>query len=181
MTELTQKVIPDTIGIGYYVVEREEVDPDGSIVNVPAIGVSKVEADVIRMREQFISFNEIAEKLGITVLHAQTVYYQAMNRDYEQVVESMNAIRYSELILLEGQIKHLLEMQKLMPDNLEVTKTLIVVLNRRSKLLGLDAPERIQAQVQVSSFEEQLKVLDASFIEVIEDALTAENSKRTLR
>lgn len=181
MRDLMQKVVPNEDGIGYYVIEREAIEPNGDIVTVPAVGISDVEAEIIRLRSEYVSFTDIAKQLGMTKYEVTNRYYACMNRDYEQIVESMNAIRYEELMLLEGQIKHLLDIQKQMPDNLFIVDKLVLVLNRRSKLLGLDAPERIQAQVQVSSFEEQLKVLDASFIEVIEDALTAENSKRTIR
>lgn len=181
MKDLMQKVIPNDDGIGHYVIEREVINEDGDVVSVPALGVSNLEAQIIRLRADYTSFPDIAKKLDIPVYEVTNLYYAAMSRDYEQLVGSMNAMRFEEFMLLDGQIKHLLDMQKQMPDNLFIVDKLVLVLNRRSKLLGLDAPERIQAQVQVSSFEEQLKVLDASFIEVIEDALTAENNKRTIR
>lgn len=177
MTKLKQKVSLNENGIGYYVVERQELDGDGNVINVPST-ITPIEEEIVRLRLAYVPFSEIAKQLDIDVNSVKKKYYATMSRDFEQVAESMNIIRYEELLLLENQIKHCLEMQKSMPDNLEIVDKIISVLNRRSKLLGLDAPERFQAQVQVSSFEDQLKLLDAEYVEVIENAVNKEYKKR---
>lgn len=177
MTDLMQKVLPTDDGVGYYVVEREEINAEGDIVSVPST-VTPVEQEIIRLRREYVPFHEIAKQLNMKLGEVHTIYYATMSRDFEQVAESMNIIRYEELLLLENQIRHCLEMQKIMPDNLEIIDKMLSIVTRRSKLLGLDAPERFQAQVQISTFEDQLKLLDAEYVEVIEDALNKEHAKR---
>jgi len=177
--ELKQKVALNDDGIGYYVLEREHELATGEVVTVVSQPfTTEQDAEIIRLRTEMVPFAEIAEKFGMTAVDVTKRFYLLMNRDYEQLVDSMNAMRYSELLLLEGQIKNILDLQKSMPDGMHFVDRLIALLNRRSKLLGLDAPERFQAQVQISSYEEQLQALDAEYVEVISEALNAEHRKR---
>lgn len=179
MSELTQKVALNEDGTGYYVLERE-YDVDGKVVTLTSgDDVPQLQRDIIRMRAEMTPFRDIADQLNLSLHEVTNLYYIAMNRDYEQLVESMNAIRYSELMLIESQIKELLDLQRTQFDNLGIHDRLVMWLNRRSKLLGLDAPERFQAQVTVSSYEEQLQMLDAEYVEVISDALNKQHRKKT--
>lgn len=174
---LKQVIEPDKLGLGYYVLSREYLDEKGNVVKIDsADAVSKLEMQIMKLHLQDdLSLYDTADKLGMPVNEVKHIYYKAHARDYEQVVEAMNARRYEMYMRYERQYFHLIEQQRVMPDNLDVVNKINAVLTSEAKLLGLDAPQRVHVDANIATtVEDRIKTMDAEYVELIEDAITRE-------
>lgn len=120
------------------------------------------EKQVIDLRRQGMSFRQIADILdysGPGAVH--NVYKRVMERDYELLAEAAHALRIEQMEQLDEQLHQLLERQKLDPDNLNVVDRILKVMERKSKLIGLDAAIKTEAKVNMAmTHEEILDLLD---------------------
>lgn len=165
------KRVNDQIGLGSYQASVTVKDPKTNKDITISSEVPEWHAEIVALRRQRVPFSEIAKELKRPLETVYRVYYSLMNDNYTAVAESLNAIRQEELELLDSQVRHLLDLQNSDKANLKIIDSLIKVMERRSKLLGLDAPERVEASVVTSSLEDQLKMLDAEYVAQIVDSI----------
>lgn len=120
------------------------------------------EREVINLRRKGKSFRQIADELGLSGPGAaHNIFKRVMEKDYEITKEAAMAHREEQLHQLDEQLGLLLERQLVDPDNLNVTDRILKVLERKSKLLGLDAALKTETKVDMSmSHEEILDMLD---------------------
>jgi DNA-binding CsgD family transcriptional regulator len=100
------------------------------------------EQEVLKLRRGGLTWDLIAERVGLSISGAYTAYERSLKR---VVAEDVNAIRQIEserLDLAQSAIWG----KVLQGDNPSVAN-LLRIMERRAKLFGLDQPTRIQAEV----------------------------------
>lgn len=114
-------------------------------------------AKAVSMRRAGMTFDAIARELDVS----QSVVWMAvdrwMKRTREEVKEAANDVREMELARLDKATE--LIMSAIEDGELQAVDRLVKVIDRRSKLLGLDAPTQIQATldgVDGASYAERL-------------------------
>lgn len=161
------KKIEDALGLGHY--DKEEVPKTRSRNIRKAANIKKrymqgtdiLEQEVIRLRREGKSFRQIADELKLaTPGSAHRIFTRVMERDYEITKEAANAHREEQLHLLDEQLGALLVRQQVDPENLQVVDRILKVLERKSKLIGLDAAIKTETNITMLSHEQALEQLD---------------------
>lgn len=156
------------LGVGTYV-ETKTVSLDENRKAVQAVAdIPEWLVDVVRQRRQGVSMTIISEELGVPFATVQKAYHRVMNDFQSDAPEAIIAAREEQIARLDDQLKKMLELQEADSENLKIVDKILAIEARRAKLLGLDAPERVDARVIATSFEDQLKALDADYVEINE-------------
>ena len=110
------------------------------------------EAEVIRLRREGLTWDMIAQKVGYSdASGAHRAYEAACKRIiYSEVVEIRN-IEQDRLDIAQSAI-----WSDVLQGDLPAINTLIKIMDRRAKLLGLDMPIRVQQEVTVWNGDGQL-------------------------
>ena len=121
-----------------------------------------LEKDVIALRRKGRSFRQIADELNLSGPGAaHNIFKRVMEKDYEITKEAAMAHREEQLHQLDEQLGLLLERQTVDPDNLNVVDRILKVLERKSKLIGLDSAIKTETKVDMNmSHEDILDMLD---------------------
>ena len=110
--------------------------------------VRRREAEALRLRTEGLSYREVGDQLGVGETMSRRIVQRALRR---LLVEPAN-----EVIALECQRLDLLmsaAMPRALAGSARWAEVAIRVMERRARLLGLDAPTR--SEVHVLSLEEQ--------------------------
>jgi predicted transcriptional regulator len=106
-------------------------------------GFIKTEADALndrealRLRSQGLSYREIADELGVDTSTAYRRTQRALSAVPVEDVESYRLLELDRLDALQRAI-----WDKAIDGNLNALDRVLAIMSRRSKLLGLDAPQR---------------------------------------
>lgn len=109
-----------------------------------AIKTAEKHAQVLELRKQGKSLQEIADALGYS--HPSGAH-QALTRAIEQMVsEPAEDVKALELLRLDGMFSE--AWKKVEAGDLALGDFVLRLMARRAKLLGLDAPEKMEALVK---------------------------------
>lgn len=120
------------------------------------------EQEVIKLRRKGYSFQKIADTLGLANRgSAYNIFKRVMERDYALTQEEVETYRAEELARLEEIHHKLMDYIDESRGGLQIVDRILKVMDRKAKLLGLDAPTRTETKVDMSlSHEQALLELD---------------------
>lgn len=101
------------------------------------------EAEVVRLRRKGKTFDEIATAVGFT--NKGTAYATWKNANARLIVEDVEEIRKMEGERLDTAQAAIWD--DVLAGEIPAINTLLRLMERRSKLFGLDSPVRVQAEV----------------------------------
>ena len=101
------------------------------------------EAEVVRLRRQGMTFDDIAAAVGFT--NKGTAYTTWKNANARIIVEDVDEIRKLEGERLDTAQAAIWD--DVLAGDVAAVNTLLRLMDRRSKLFGLDSPVRVQAEV----------------------------------
>jgi len=93
--------------------------------------------DALRLRSEGLSYREIAERLGVDTSTAYRRVQRALSAVPAEDVETHRALELDRLDALQRAV-----WDKAIDGNLNALDRVLAIMSRRSKLLGLDAPQR---------------------------------------
>lgn len=109
----------------------------------PKPEVLEKEAEVVKLRRGGLTWDLIAQRVGYKhPASARDAYMRASARIVRDDVEAIRRTEEDRLDLAQSAI-----WAKVLQGDLTAVNTLVRVMERRAKLLGLDQPVRIQAEV----------------------------------
>jgi hypothetical protein len=113
------------------------------MARTPDPDVLAKEAEVVKLRRGGLTWDLIAERVGYAFPSAAHAAYQrAAQRVVAEDIEAIRQVETERLDLAQSAIWG----KVLQGDNPSITN-LLRIMERRAKLLGLDQPTRIQAEV----------------------------------
>lgn len=116
------------------------------------------EEEALTWRQTGLSYREIGKRMGISGEGARKCVVRAMDRLRPVVEERAEEVRELELARLDIATQGL--MPKVEDGNAQAVDKLVKVMERRARLLGLDAPTKSQINVDVTTLtDEQLEAL----------------------
>jgi len=104
---------------------------------------AEADGEALRLRSRGMTYREIGEALGVD--HS-TAYRRAQRALTSVVVEAVEEHRTIELLRLDALQSSL--WPKALEGNLQAVKAILSIMERRSKLLGLDAPQRTHTTLE---------------------------------
>jgi hypothetical protein len=153
-------------------------------------------AQVVQMRLAGASFEEIGQQLGVTDSRAHQLWTDALDRTAKEPADRWRALELQRLDQLQAAATavlhathHVIHSAKVVVDDqsrpyvdhgpvLAAVNTLVRVMERRARVLGLDAPARVDAKVDgtlttmdaidahIAELEAQLGADDPTYYEV---------------
>jgi predicted DNA-binding protein (UPF0251 family) len=103
------------------------------------------DAEALRLRSQGLTYRQIASRLGVN----ESTAYRRVQRALEAIpFEEVSEYRQLEQVRLDALQQAIWD--KAMSGDLRAIDRVLAILQRRAKLLGLDAPTR--NQVELSDF-----------------------------
>lgn len=100
------------------------------------------EQEVVRLRRGGLTWDMIGDRLGIHLTTARAAYERALKRVVQEDIEEIRKLEGERLDIAQAAIWETV----LKGDNTSIN-TLIRIMERRAKLLGLDQPIKIQSEV----------------------------------
>lgn len=108
----------------------------------PKAEVANREQEVVKLRRGGLTWDLIGERVGLSPSGAHKAYQNALRRAVQEDVDAIRQVEGERLDTAQAAIwRNVLE-----GDN-QAVNTLIRIMERRAKLLGLDQPIRIQQEV----------------------------------
>ena len=105
------------------------------------------ERQVLQLRLEGWTFDAIAQRLGYkTPSGAHMAYKSALKRTLQQPADE---IREAELARLDELQK--IAWQQVLSGDLRAVDSVLRIMDRRAKFLGLDSPHRIEAKVETTN------------------------------
>lgn len=118
-------------------------------------------AQVVSLRRQRLTFDQIAEQLGISQQRASQLYRSALA---EVPVADIEEHRAEELVLIDDAISNLMVIAKNVKAGpraqIEAWNSIRGWAERKAKLLGLDAPERREV-ISIDQIDREIARLTA--------------------
>lgn len=108
----------------------------------PSAEVAQREAEVVKLRRGGLTWDLIGERVGLTTSGAYNAYERALKRVVAEDITAIRSLETERLDLAQSAIWG----KVLQGDNASISN-LLRIMERRAKLLGLDQPVRIQAEV----------------------------------
>jgi DNA-binding transcriptional regulator LsrR (DeoR family) len=102
-----------------------------------------LQIQALELRRLGFGYREIAAHLGIGRTRAHQLVTHAMEESRAQVAEAVDAIKALEISRLDGMLRGLWPNAR--KGGLGAVDRVLKIMERRAKLLGLDAPVRISA------------------------------------
>jgi hypothetical protein len=141
-------------------------------------------AQVVQMRLAGASFEEIGQQLGVTDSRAHQLWTDALDRTAKEPADRWRALELQRLDQLQAAATavlhathHVIQSAKVVVDDqgrpyvdhgpvLAAVNTLVRVMERRARVLGLDAPARVDAKVDgtlttIDRLDQELDQLEA--------------------
>ena len=100
------------------------------------------ELEVVKLRRGGLPWDMIGERVGLSASGAFRAYERSLARVVKEDVDAIRQVETERLDLAQSAIWG----KVLQGDNASITN-LLRIMERRAKLLGLDQPTRIQAEV----------------------------------
>jgi hypothetical protein len=100
------------------------------------------EQEIVKLRRGGLTWDLIGERLGIHLTTAQKGYERALARVVKEDIDAIRTLETERLDIAQSAIWG----NVLKGDNPSIAN-LLRIMERRAKLLGLDQPTRIQAEV----------------------------------
>jgi hypothetical protein len=113
--------------------------PRGGIPNPEVVAK---EQEVVKLRRGGLPWDIIGERVGLSPSGAHRAYERSLARVVKEDVDAIRQVETERLDLAQSAIWG----KVLQGDNASI-QSLIRIMERRAKLLGLDQPTRIQAEV----------------------------------
>jgi hypothetical protein len=108
----------------------------------PKPAVIEREQEVVKLRRGGLTWDLIGQRVGLTTSGAYNAYERALKRVVLEDVQAIRQLETERLDLAQSAIWG----KVLQGDNPSIAN-LLRIMERRAKLLGLDQPTRIQAEV----------------------------------
>jgi hypothetical protein len=108
----------------------------------PSAATLAKEAEVVKLRRGGLTWDLIGERVGLSTQGAFYAYERALKRVVKEDVDAIRQVETERLDLAQSAIWG----KVLQGDNASI-QNLLRIMERRAKLLGLDQPTRIQAEV----------------------------------
>lgn len=119
-----------------------------------------LERDIVDAQLSGLSWDEIAVAYGfVSGQAAYKAWRRIVSKEYATTAEAVEEYRKIELSYLDNQLYILETAQQAAPDNLKIVDKIVGLLERRAKLLGLDAASKQDLSVTVNH-EQALEMLD---------------------
>ena len=134
----------------------------------PEPAVIAKEQEIVKLRRGGLTFDLIGERVGLTAQGAHKAYERALTRVVKEDVDAIRQVETERLDLAQSAIWG----KVLQGDNASI-QSLIRIMERRAKLLGLDQPTRIQAEVityDANSIQAELARLYANAVTANSDS-----------
>jgi hypothetical protein len=125
--------------------------PRGGIPNPEVVAK---EQEVVKLRRGGLPWDLIGERVGLSASGAHRAFERSLVRVVKEDVDAIRQVETERLDLAQSAIWG----KVLQGDNASI-QSLIRIMERRAKLLGLDQPTRIQAEVityDANSIESEL-------------------------
>jgi hypothetical protein len=105
------------------------------------------ETEVVKLRRGGLTWDSIAERMGYAYpAAAHAAYKRAAARVVHEDVEAIRAIETDRLDVIQSAV-----WGKALSGEINAVQTVLKIMERRSKLLGLDSP--IKQQVEVTTYD----------------------------
>lgn len=104
---------------------------------------AQLDSEALKLRSNGLTYREIAELLGVD---PSTAYRRVKRALSSVVAEAVEEHRSLELLRLDSL--HAALWSKALEGNLSAVKGILSIMERRSKLLGLDAPQKQETALQ---------------------------------
>lgn len=110
---------------------------------VPKPELLTKERQVVELRQQGLTWLQIADTVGYaSQASAYAAFERANRRVVQDGIEDIRKLEQERLNIAQAAIWH-----EVIQGDLPAVNTLLKIMERRSKLLGLDQPTKIQAEV----------------------------------
>lgn len=119
-----------------------------SITAINAAATERAEAAqllIAQMRGRDKTFREIAKLMGMSVSSVHDNYKKARNRRAAQTSEAIDTIRQQDLGIIEDLLDR--HVPAALEGNRNATALVLKVLKRKADLLGLDAPAKLDTNM----------------------------------
>ena len=100
-------------------------------------------AKALELRRAGYGFREIADKLDVSVGRAHQYVTEAFEDARTQVAAHTDELRAQELSRLDGMMQRLYPLATASKPDLQAVDRVLKCMERRARLLGLDAPMRV--------------------------------------
>ena len=100
------------------------------------------EREIVEWRIEGLTWRQIAERVNMSVAGAFKAYNRAMVRTLKPATEELRELELDRLDTLQQTY-----WQPAVAGNMRAADFILRVIDKRAKLLGLDAPTKIQAEV----------------------------------
>jgi hypothetical protein len=100
------------------------------------------EREIVELRTEGYVWREIAEQVGMSTAGVYKAYNRAMTRVIAPSIEEHRELELDRLDILQRTY-----WQPAVNGNLRAADYVLRVIDKRAKLLGLDAPMKVQAEV----------------------------------
>lgn len=94
----------------------------------------------LKLRREGSTFNEIAQTMGIALPTAYTLVHKALTRTLQEPADAVRALELHRLDQLWAKW-----LPRALEDNKDAAAVCLRIMERRSRLLGLDAPTTLQS------------------------------------
>lgn len=108
----------------------------------PKASVIEREQEVVKLRRGGLTWDLIGQRVGLTASGAYNAYERSLARVVADDINQIRALETERLDIAQSAIWG----KVLQGDNASIAN-LLRIMERRAKLLGLDQPTRIQAEV----------------------------------
>ena len=140
-------------------VQRKRAPTKKTVTARPeSVESQKRELEALELREAGLNFRQIGQRLGVSHTWAHKLVKAAMDRIALEVDERAEAVRQLELTRLDRM--QLVLWAKASSGSVAHVDRMLRIMERRARLLGLDAPTKSHINVDVATLtDEQLEAL----------------------
>jgi hypothetical protein len=120
--------------------------PEGGDKRTPAakVDIAKREQQIVELRLRNISFSEIGRTVGVSKQAAVKAFQKALHRNTDSDIQTHHRSELSKLAMEEANVWRTMDAHKENPKvQFDGTAQLRGIHIRRAKLLGLDAPTKV--------------------------------------
>jgi hypothetical protein len=111
------------------------------------VDIAKREEQIVALRLRAISFAVIGRTVGISRQAAQRAFQKALQRNTNKTIQTHHRSELAELEMEQSRLWQTLDQEK---DNWKAVVACMAAINRihirRARLLGLDAPQKLDIQ-----------------------------------
>lgn len=140
---------------------------NGRMSNVHKIRAVERQREVLKLRTQGLTFQEIADRLGYK---GRTGVYDAFRKALQATIqEPADEARRVEVERLDKLIAAI--WSEAMAGKLFAIDRVLMIMDRRAKLLGLDAPQKVDIQGDVQRIADQIGITEAEAVAIADQVI----------